>query len=210
MNDAMKLEFDFDLDQLQEAISQFNLTEDKQFTMLQQISNKQKMSDEQKFMDSCKPSEEMKAEYLKKADAFGKAQFKADQTLTFDFFLNTKCLSIEYSALRQRDTFEAMKHERREKLKELAGAENKEEYLLLLIKKVAMQHMTENLFDATIYQHLKVPEKTYQKTMANYLMQADKRKQYEEDTEKAREKNAKKEFKEMTREEVLKATKRLE
>lgn len=44
------------------------------------------------------------------------------------------------------------------------------------------------MYDATIYQELKVPEKVYVKSVQVYLMDPEKRKQYEEATEKTREK----------------------
>lgn len=39
------------------------------------------------FDKECMPTEEKKAELLKKGVAVGKPQIKADETMTFDYFL---------------------------------------------------------------------------------------------------------------------------
>lgn len=59
----------------------------------------------------------MKAEFIKKGVAIGKPQFKADSTLTFDYFLQTKMLSLDYASKHFCEAFDKMKEERREVLK---------------------------------------------------------------------------------------------
>ena len=46
--------------------------------------------------------------------------------------------------------------------------------------------ITERIYDATLYQSLKVPEKTYLKSCSSYMMDPEKRKIYEEEVEKIR------------------------
>jgi len=210
MSDRMQIEFGFHLDELMTSVQLFSLKEDKQYMSLMQIANTQRQTDEKKFLDECMPNAERKVEYLKEAEKFGKAQFKADQTLTFDFFLNTKCHSLDWATQHQAETFEKMKAERREELRKLEGVDNKESYYLMLMRKVAMQTITEQAYDGAIYQHLKVPEKVYVKSMQTYLMQPDKRKQYEEETEKARTKHIEKKPREMTREQVFECAQLIE
>jgi hypothetical protein len=103
-----------------------------------------------------------------------------------------------------------MKEIRRKELKSLQGTEEKEEYYLKLIKKVAMQTITERVYDGLIYQELKVPEKVYQKSMQVYLMDPEKRKIYEDSTEKIREKYCSRAAIPMTLEQVIDSQKRLE
>ena len=92
-----------------------------------------------------------------------------------------------------------MKEIRRKELKEVQGTdEAKEPYYLKLIKKVSMQTITERVYDGLIYQELKVPEKVYQKSMSVYLMDPEKRKIYEDQSEKIREKYVKHKPKDMT------------
>jgi hypothetical protein len=66
------------------------------------------------------------------------------------------------------------------------------------------------VYDGLIYQELKVPEKVYQKSMSVYLMDPEKRKIYEDQTEKIREKYAQHKPKDMTVEQIIDAQKRLE
>lgn len=55
-----------------------------------------------------------------------------------------------------------------------------------------------------------MPEKVYAKSIQVYMMDPEKRKQYEEETEKLRDKYIKHEPKPMTKEQVLTCVKRLE
>lgn len=103
-----------------------------------------------------------------------------------------------------------MQAERRALKAELKDKENKEAYNLALIKKVAMQTIAERSFDATLYQELKVPEKVYAKSLQMYMMDPEKRKTFEEETEKIREQNRKYVAKEMDKAQVLKCTEALE
>jgi len=119
--------------------------------------------------------------------------------------------SLDYATKHTETNFEEMKEIRRKELKELQGADDaKEPYYLKLIKKVAMQTITERVYDGLIYQELKVPEKVYQKSMSVYLMDPEKRKIYEDQTEKIREKYTQHKPKDMTVEQVIDAQKRLE
>lgn len=142
--------------------------------------------------------------------AIGKPQFKADETVTFDYFLQTKMLSLDYSTAHFAEKFEAMKVERRELHKKLKDEVNKEAYFLLLIKKVCMEVLTGRIFDATLYKSLQVPEKVYAKSLQKYLMDHEKRKLYEEDTEKIRTKYVTKKPKELEKAVVLDCVERLE
>lgn len=122
----------------------------------------------------------------------------------------TKLHSLEFSTEHCNTMFETMKNERRELLKTLQGKENKEPYYLALIKKVAIQTITERIYDGTIYQALQVPEKVYNRSIQVYLMDPEKRKVYEDETEKIREKFGSKTSKSMTKEQVLSSQVRLE
>jgi len=119
-------------------------------------------------------------------------------------------LSLDYSTRHHINVFNEMKAERRAELKSLQGTEEKESYYLKLIKKVAMQTITERVYDGLIYNELKVPEKVYQKSMSVYLMDPEKRKLYEDATEKIREKYDYHKPAVMTGEQVIDAQKRLE
>lgn len=79
-----------------------------------------------------------------------------------------------------------MKKARRAQLKEFKDKENKEDYYLALIRKVAVQTITERVYDATLYQQLKVPESVYVKSLTTYMMDPEKRRQYEEEVERIR------------------------
>jgi len=60
-------------------------------------------------------------------------------------------LSLEYSTKHSEKDFVEMKEIRRKELKGLQGTDEKEEYYLKLIKKVAMQTITERVYDGLIY-----------------------------------------------------------
>lgn len=86
----------------------------------------------------------------------------------------------------------------------------REAYTLALIKRVAMQTMSERSFDAAMYQDLKVDEKIYLKSLQVYMMDPEKRKLIEESSEQLREKYRLSDPKEMTREKVLECVQLLE
>lgn len=107
-----------------------------------------------------------------------------------------------------------MTKERRELLKQLEKNKEdkqlKEDYNLMLIKRVAMQTISERSFDAAMYQDLKVDEKIYLKSLQMYMMDPEKRKLIEESTENLREKFRKVTPKDMEKEKVFECVKLLE
>lgn len=210
ISDQMMIQFGVDQDYLSSAIESMKLYENQKFKTLQELCKKQMQAEEKKFVESCIPNAEQKAAYLKKAKDFGKPEFKSDQTMTFDFFLKTKLYSLEKCVEQMQGVFDQMQAERRELFKKIKEEDNKEEYSLALIKRVAMQTIAERSFDGILYQELKVQEKIYAKSLQSYMMDPEKRKTFEEETEKIREKVRNYKAKEMTREQVLDCVQRLE
>ena len=117
---------------------------------------------------------------------------------------------MEKCVERMQAVFDSMQAERRELFKKLKDEENKEEYQLALIKRVAMQTISERAYDSTLYQELKVNEKIYHRSLQCYMMDPEKRKTFEEETEKIRERVRNYKAREMTREQVLDCVRRLE
>lgn len=95
--------FGHTMDEVSVGIEEHKLPEDKLFKGLNEMTKKQNQSEEQKFVKECTPED--KKEFLKAARAFGKPQFKSDQTMTFDYFLNTKLHSLENSVSYMHDRF---------------------------------------------------------------------------------------------------------
>lgn len=176
------------------------------------MTKKQNQSEELKFVKECTPED--KKEFLAKARDFGKPQYKSDSTMTFDYFLNTKLHSLEYSVSYMNEQFKKMTEERRALLATIKDSKEngpeREVYNLALIKRVAMQTISERSFDAAMYQDLKVDEKIYHKSLQMYMMDPEKRKLIEESTETLREKFRISEPKDMTKDKVLECVKMLE
>ena len=148
----MTIELGFGLDHLVDAFEKFELAEDKQYQALKNLTDAKKKKDEQDFVDSCSCDQVSQARYLEATKSFGKPQFKADQTMTFDYFMRTKLHSLEESYKLLHAKFDQMKETRRALFKEVKGkGDQMEKYYLLLIKKVAMASLSERIFDSLIY-----------------------------------------------------------
>ena len=212
VHDNMYDKFGVWMDEVSVGIEEHKLPEDKLFKGLNEMTKKQNQSEEMKFVQQCTPED--KKAFLAKAREFGKPQFKSDQTMTFDYFLNTKLHSLENSVQYMQERFIEMTKERRVLLKQLEANKDdkhlKEEYNLMLIKRVAMQTISERSFDASMYQDLKVDEKIYLKSLQMYMMDPEKRKLIEESTEALREKYRKAVPKEMDKDKVYECVKLLE
>lgn len=70
--------------------------------------------------------------------------------------------------------------------------------------------MTATLLQANFYQALKVPKPVFEKSMNTYLMEPNKRTQYEDEMQKLKEEIITRAHKELTRDEVLMSVKHLE
>lgn len=207
----MTAELGFGMDEMMTAIEVHQLQDDNKFKALQKIAMASKEKEEKEFIGMCKPDSATEVEFLNKAKAFGAPAYKADGTMTFDYFLLTKIHSLDFSIKHHTERFNQMKADRSVLL---AGQKNPKEpneaYFLALIKKVAMQTITERMYDGILYNSLKVPEKAYGLSLQTYLMDPEKRKVYEEETEKTREKHNTHKPCEMDKAAVLDCAKRLE
>lgn len=73
-----------------------------------------------------------------------------------------------------------------------------------------MEVVCSRIYDTTLYQSLKVPQDVYVKSLQSYMMDHDKRKLYEEETEAIRQAYVTKKPKDLTKAQVLDSVERLE
>jgi hypothetical protein len=78
------------------------------------------------------------------------------------------------------------------------------------MKATNFEQLSSRMIEANLYQYLKVPKAVFEKSMHVYMMEPAKRTIIEEEIQAIKEKHRKRERRELTREQCLEATRKLE
>lgn len=166
----------------------------------------QKESEEKAEFARAQPPKEVVDAIIKEGNALGKPQYKADGTMTLEYFLDTMKIVIRYTHQQTKEGLAQHQVERRAAIKE----GNEEAYQKLILKCANWEQLTSTLIQANLYQALKVPKPVFEKSMQTYLMDPSKRTLYEEDIQKLRDSLRDRKVQELTREQVLSSVTHLE
>lgn len=88
-SDALELKFGFNLAHLNHATKHFGLETNEELKSFRRLVLAQKESEEKAEFERAQPPPEIVEEIIKEGKALGQPQYKADGTMTFDFFLET-------------------------------------------------------------------------------------------------------------------------
>ena len=130
--------FGFDSDDLKLAGKKYKIDENKEIQSFAKLAHAQKQSEQMKEAQQCTPNEEMIAEIMNKAKALGPPQIKQDGTLTFDYFIQTMKIVIEYTIKHTQQALSDFEKQRREAIKE----DNMEAYKEIVFKSSNFETMT--------------------------------------------------------------------
>ena len=126
--------------------------------------------------------------------------------MTFDYFLDTMKIVIEFTILHTREGMEKHNTERRAAI----AAGNEELYQKLILKTANWEQLTSQLVQANLYQQLKVPKPVFEKSMQVYMMEPEKRTIYEEEIQKLRDSLRTRTQQKLTRDQCISSVKLLE
>lgn len=166
----------------------------------------QQASEEKAEFERAQPTEAQVVEIVKRGMALGAPQYKQDGTMTFDYFLDTMKIVIEFTILHTREGMEKHNIERRAAI----AAGNEELYQKLILKTANWEQLTSQLVQANLYQQLKVPKPVFEKSMQVYMMEPEKRTVYEEEIQKLRDSLRTRKPQQLTREQCISSVKLLE
>ena len=116
-SDAMMGEFGFGLVDLLRAVEQQKLMEDEKIKGFIKMFEMQRKSELDARIAKSTPPAEMMKKILAEGKALGKAQMKADGTMTFEYFLQTSKIVTKYLYQMTKDGLEASVSKRRALLK---------------------------------------------------------------------------------------------
>lgn len=191
---------------MQAAIIKYNLKDDEEIKSFIKMAQVQMQSERQKEMRACTPAKEVMDAMVKRVLENGKPQYKADGTLTFDYFIECIKLTQETVLNHTRDVLSQHTEARRKCLKE----KDEEGYTKILRQSTVFEQQTTNIVDAGLYQTLKVPKEVFDKSMYTYMMEPSKRTIIEEEIQAVRDRLRTRKLTELTREQCIDATRRLE
>ena len=117
-SDALYLEFGFDLNYLMTAVEHFKLLENEEIINFQKIVMAQKESEDRQVFEKASPPIELLYQMLAESEGLGKAEFKQDETLTFDYYLQSSKLALKYTYNFTKDGLDKHAQERRIAVKE--------------------------------------------------------------------------------------------
>lgn len=206
LSDKLNEKYGFELDQLSMALKKFDLGKNESIISFQKLAKAQRESEQKAEFDKASPSKEVVAEILKRGQDLGAPQYKQDGTMTFDYFLATMKLALEYTIKHTQSGLEEHSKARRASLKE----NNLEEYQQQILKAANWENLSSSLIQANLYQALKVPKSVFEKSMQTYMMEPEKRTIFEEEMQKLRDKYRDRKVEELTREQVLSSIEKLE
>mmetsp|Transcript_78076 Transcript_78076/g.107919 ORF Transcript_78076/g.107919 Transcript_78076/m.107919 type:complete len:133 (+) Transcript_78076:966-1364(+) len=126
--------------------------------------------------------------------------------MTFDYFLETNKLIWRYSELKMREGMKEYVTKRRAALKE----KNEKEYTAIVMDSAQWEQQVVGTTAQILYSALKVSRENYELSLRFYMLDPTKRAMIEEETNKVKEAVREHEAKVLNKEEVLKATERLE
>jgi hypothetical protein len=93
-------------------------------------------------------------ELIKRGQELGVPDYKQDGTMTFDFFLATIKVAVEFTGRHTNKQLKEFEASRRAALK----SNNAEAYQTEILKAANFEQLTSRLIEANLYQSLKVPK----------------------------------------------------
>ena len=96
-SDAILVKYGFDLSHLVRASKHFDLENNKELASFRKIVIAQKESEEKAEFARAQPPKEVVDAIIKEGNALGKPQYKADGTMTLEYFLDTMKIVIRYT-----------------------------------------------------------------------------------------------------------------
>lgn len=143
---------------------------------------------------------------VKEAIALGKPQVKSDDTMTFDYFLETSKIVFKYTMMQCQEGLKELAAQRRDAIKN----NDDQKFNQMILETSNWEQMTHSLIQAQLYQAVKVKKTTFEKSMRTYLLDPQKRSVYEEEIAAVREANRTDLPRELTRDEVISSVRLLE
>eukprot|EP00351_Strombidinopsis_sp_SopsisLIS2011_P003583 CAMPEP_0116876172 /NCGR_PEP_ID=MMETSP0463-20121206/8182_1 /TAXON_ID=181622 /ORGANISM="Strombidinopsis sp, Strain SopsisLIS2011" /LENGTH=404 /DNA_ID=CAMNT_0004522647 /DNA_START=425 /DNA_END=1639 /DNA_ORIENTATION=- len=206
--DAIQEEFNMDMTHVLDGVKHYDITNDPQIVSLGNIIKTQIQDDAKKAIERASLTQEATQEMIKAAVEKGldKPQIKSDKTMTFDYFLDTGRLIWKYSELKMREGMKEYAAKRRQALKD----KNDKEYNTIVMDSANWEQQVNGRTAQLLYTQFKVTQENYGLSLRQYMLDPTKRAMIEEETLKVKESVRENVPKELTREETLKATDRLE
>lgn len=195
-----------DYDNLNLAAKKYDFLNDPVIVKFHKLAQAQKESEQRQEFERATPSKEVLEELVKRGEALGTPDYKQDGTMTFDFFLATIKVAVEFTGRHTNKHLKDCEASRRAALK----ANNTEAYQTEILKAANFEQLTSRLIEANLYQSLKVPKQVFEKSMSVYMMEPAKRTIIEEEIQVLRDSFRLRTKVELTREQTLDAVKRLE
>jgi len=201
-------EFKMDMTHLLDGVKHYDLLKDPEIVSLTKIIKTQLADDHKKAIERASLTKEAAQEMVKiaKEKDLDKPQIKSDKTMTFDYFLETSKLVWKYSELKMRDGMKEYISKRRAALKE----KNEKEYTTIVMDSAQWEQQVVGTTAQILYGALKVTRENYELSLRFYMLDPTKRAMIEEENNKVKESVREHEAKVLNKEEVLKATERLE
>lgn len=206
--DYVQDEFNMDMTHLLDGVKHYEILKEPEIVSLTKIIQTQLADDAKKAYERASLSKEAADEMVKIAKEKGldSPQIKSDKTMTFDYFLETNKLIWKYSELKMRDGMKEYIAKRRSALKE----KNDKEYTTVVMDSAQWEQQVNGTTAQILYSALKVSRESYELSLRFYMLDPTKRAMIEEETNKVKESVREHEAKVLTKEEILKATERLE
>lgn len=206
--DSILEEFNMDMTHVLDGVKHYNVVNDPQIVSLGKIIKTQIQDDANKAIAKASLSPVAAQEMIQAAveQDLDKPQIKSDKTMTFDYFLDTGRLIWKYAELKMRDGMKEYAVKRRQALKD----KDDKEYNTIVMDSSNWEQQVNGRTAQILYTKFKVSQENYALSLRFYMLDPTKRAMIEEETLKIRESVREHEAKELTREETLKATDRLE
>lgn len=154
-------------DTLVRGLTIYDLHGNQEIESWKQILIAQQESDAAKLKASVSPSAEDQKEMIKDAIALGKPQIKSDQTLTFDFFLETACIVTKYVTRFTNEKMAEMAKTRRV----YAKNEDNVQWSKIVSEHVNWEQMVQARVMEILYEALDIKKPVYEKTNKIYMME---------------------------------------
>jgi len=201
-------EFGMDMTHLLDGVKHYEILKEPEIVSLTKIIQTQLKDDARKAMERASLTKEAADEMIKIAKEKGldKPQIKSDKTMTFDYFLETNKLIWKYSELKMREGMKEYVAKRRAALKE----KKDKEYTTIVMDSAQWEQQVNGTTAQILYSALKVTRENYELSLRFYMLDPTKRAMIEEETNKVKESVREHEPKELNKEELLKATERIE
>lgn len=148
----------------------------------------------------------MQKEMLERAFKLGEPQIKSDGTLTFDYWLATQEIVVEYQLRHTIKGLDDLKSQRRDAMKR----NDMNEYQQIVLKTGNWEQMASRLVQACLFENLQVSHECFALTNRAYMIQPEKRAQIERIVQEAKDRHIQTEKKSLQKGDFLLAFDRLQ